>query len=71
VNPRRKIIALGADHGGFELKSGLLVRLRLAGHEVEDVGTSSRAAVDYPDFARAVAEAVGRIAGQGGRRHHD
>ena len=58
MNPGRKIIALGADHGGFELKSGLLVRLRLAGHEVEDVGTSSRAAVDYPDFARAVAEAV-------------
>jgi deoxyribose-phosphate aldolase len=58
VNPRGKIIALGADHGGFELKSGLIVRLRLAGHEVEDVGTSSRAAVDYPVFARAVAEAV-------------
>lgn len=58
MNPRRKIIALGADHGGFELKSGLIVRLRLAGHEVEDVGTSSRAAVDYPVFARAVAEAV-------------
>ncbi len=58
MNPRRKIIALGADHGGFELKSGLIVRLRLAGHKVEDVGTSSRAAVDYPVFARAVAEAV-------------
>ena len=58
MNPRRKIIALGADHGGFELKSGLIVRLRLAGHEVEDIGTSSRAAVDYPVFARAVAEAV-------------
>lgn len=58
MNPRRKIIALGADHGGFELKSGLIVRLRLAGHKVEDIGTSSRAAVDYPVFARAVAEAV-------------
>ncbi len=58
MNPRRKIIALGADHGGFELKSSLIVRLRLAGHEVEDVGTSSREAADYPDFARAVAEAV-------------
>ncbi len=58
MNPRRKIIALGADHGGFELKSGLIVRLRQAGHKVEDIGTSSRAAVDYPVFARAVAEAV-------------
>lgn len=58
MNPRGKIIALGADHGGLELKSRLIVRLRLAGHEVEDVGTSSRAPVDYPVFARAVAEAV-------------
>ena len=58
MNPRSKVIALGCDHGGLELKSGLVVRLRLAGHEVEDLGTSSRAAVDYPVFARAVAEAV-------------
>jgi len=49
---------LGADHGGFELKVGLAAHLRQAGHQVEDVGTSSREAVDYPVFARAVAEAV-------------
>jgi len=51
-------IALGADHGGFELKAVLAEHLREAGYQVEDVGTSSREAVDYPVFARAVANAV-------------
>ncbi|MGD9020755.1 MAG: deoxyribose-phosphate aldolase [Lysobacterales bacterium] len=51
-------IAIGADHGGFDLKAVLAEHLRKAGHRVEDVGTSSREAVDYPVFARAVAEAV-------------
>ena len=51
-------IAIGADHGGFELKGVLAEHLRGAGFQVEDVGTSSREAVDYPVFARAVAEAV-------------
>jgi deoxyribose-phosphate aldolase len=55
-----KRIALGADHGGFELKASLAAHLREAGYQVEDVGTSSREAVDYPVFARAVAEAVSR-----------
>ncbi len=53
-------IALGADHGGFELKAALAAHLRQAGHQVDDVGTSSREAVDYPVYARAVAEAVSR-----------
>ena len=56
TTPRR--IALGADHGGYDLKSILAVHLQNAGYQVEDVGTSSREAVDYPVFARAVAEAV-------------
>lgn len=51
-------IALGADHGGYELKAKLAKHCREAGHQVEDVGTSSREAVDYPVFALAVAEAV-------------
>jgi len=58
VSTPPKRIALGADHGGFELKTGLAAHLREAGHQVDDVGTSSREAVDYPVFARAVAEAV-------------
>jgi deoxyribose-phosphate aldolase len=54
----QKRIVIGADHGGFELKKQLLAHLASAGHRVDDVGTSSREAVDYPVFARAVAEAV-------------
>ena len=55
---RRMKVAIGADHGGFDLKAELLAYLQSAGHAVEDVGTLSREAVDYPVFARAVAEAV-------------
>jgi len=55
-----KQIVLGADHGGFELKASLAAHLREAGHQVGDVGTSSNEAVDYPVFARAVADAVSR-----------
>jgi len=58
MSARPKRIALGADHGGFDLKSGLAVHLRDAGYQVEDVGTSSHEAVDYPVFAKAVANAV-------------
>jgi deoxyribose-phosphate aldolase len=53
-------IVIGADHGGYDLKSSLATHLREAGHQVEDVGTSSNEAVDYPVFARAVADAVSR-----------
>jgi len=53
-----KKIAIGADHGGFDLKAVLVNHLRRTGHQVEDFGTSSREAVDYPVFAKAVAEAV-------------
>ncbi len=51
-------IAIGADHGGFELKTALSGWLREQGHEIYDVGTSSNEAVDYPVFARSVAESV-------------
>ena len=56
TGPKR--IALGADHGGFDLKAVIAAHLKKAGHQVEDFGTSSRDAVDYPVFARAVADAV-------------
>jgi len=55
-NPKR--IAIGADHGGFDLKTVIVNHLQKAGYQVEDFGTSSREAVDYPVFARAVADAV-------------
>jgi ribose 5-phosphate isomerase B len=53
-----KSIALGADHGGYMLKESIKAFLREAGHEVIDCGTNSTEAVDYPDFALAVAELV-------------
>ena len=51
-------IAIGADHGGFPLKTRLAFRLREQGHEVLDCGTDSSESVDYPEFAHAVAGAV-------------
>lgn len=55
-----RIVALGADHGGFDLKEQLAGYLRDWGYTVLDLGTSDREAVDYPDFAEAVANAVVR-----------
>ena len=54
----RRPVALGADHGGYELKEFLKQFLLDSGYEVRDLGTDSKAAVDYPDFAAAVARAV-------------
>ena len=61
--PRRgldtpKVVAVGADHGGFKMKEALKVFLSELGHRVHDFGTNSEDAVDYPDFAHAVARAV-------------
>jgi len=61
--PRRgsretKMVAVGADHGGFKMKEGLKNFLTELGHRVRDYGTNSEDAVDYPDFAHAVARAV-------------
>lgn len=53
-------LALGADHGGFELKEQLKSWLRERGHAIRDVGTHSKDAVDYPKVAREVAELVSR-----------
>ena len=55
----RKVVAIGADHGGFELKGILKTEISSLGFEVTDVGTNSKDAVDYPDFAHAVAQLVG------------
>ena len=51
-------IAVGADHGGYPLKEKIGFRLKEQGYDVVDCGTDSAASVDYPDFARAVAELV-------------
>lgn len=51
-------IAVGADHGGVAMKNAIAEHLRTAGFPVTDLGTNSTDAVDYPDFAVAVARAV-------------
>ena len=53
-----KLIAIGADHGGFRMKEELKTVLAELGHRVQDFGAYSEDAVDYPDFAHAVARAV-------------
>jgi ribose 5-phosphate isomerase B len=52
------IIAVAADHGGYDLKRVLLPELRELGHAVLDLGTHDETAVDYPDFADALASAM-------------
>lgn len=52
------MIAIGCDHGGFELKNHIVNYLTNKGIEVKDFGTYSEDSVDYPDCARPVCEAV-------------
>ena len=51
-------IAIGADHAVFEEKEAIKPTLDTLGIEYVDVGTTSADSVDYPDYARKVAEAV-------------
>jgi ribose 5-phosphate isomerase B len=51
-------IALGADHAGFRVKELVKQHLAAQGYAVEDLGTHSAESVDYPDYARKVAESV-------------
>lgn len=51
-------VAIGCDHGGFEYKEQLKEFLSQTGFRVQDFGTNSKEAVDYPDFAHAIARAV-------------
>ena len=53
-----KIIALAADHGGFDMKCRIAEFLKTAGYEVLDLGTHSAERVDYPDYGYALAEAI-------------
>ncbi len=51
-------LAVASDHAGFPLKERVIEELRRLGHQVTDLGTDSTAPVDYPDYARAIAQAV-------------
>ena len=57
-SPSTISVALGADHGGVALKDAIGMRIRELGHAANDLGTAGPAAVDYPDFAVAVAREV-------------
>jgi ribose 5-phosphate isomerase B len=70
----QKRIAIGSDHAGYELKTHLMSMLESLGYRVEDYGTHSTEAVDYPhicaDVARAVRDAradVGVVLGGSGQ----
>ena len=52
------MLAIGCDHGGYELKQEILKYLEKEGYEVKDFGCFSTAAVDYPEIGHAVAHAV-------------
>jgi ribose 5-phosphate isomerase B len=56
-NPN-EIIALGSDHAGFDLKEELKSWLIEQGYDIYDLGTHSTESVDYPDYGKAVGEAV-------------
>ena len=53
-----KTIIAGSDHGGLQLKNALVSALRAQGHTVEDIGTYTTDRVDYPDYAKIVAQHV-------------
>ena len=52
------MIAIGSDHGGFDLKEKVKAHLQEKGIEVKDVGCYEKVSVDYPTFGHAVAKAV-------------
>ena len=52
------MLAIGSDHGGFELKKSVMAHLEKRGIEYKDFGTYSKDSCDYPVYGRAVAEAV-------------
>jgi ribose 5-phosphate isomerase B len=58
--PPEKSIAIGSDHGGFELKEKLKPIFEEFGLHIKDVGVHEQKPVDYPDIAREVAEIVAR-----------
>ena len=53
-----EMIAIAADHAGYELKCSLKQRLIEDGFDVVDLGTDNSESVDYPDFARALAKEI-------------
>jgi len=55
---KRMKIALASDHAGYPLKTKLMLYLKDAGHEVNDLGCYSSEPADYPDFGHEIARQV-------------
>jgi len=55
---KTKTLALGCDHGGYELKEYIKIKIAESGYSVRDFGTYSPDSMDYPDVAHPVASAV-------------
>ncbi|HTZ80376.1 MAG TPA: ribose 5-phosphate isomerase B [Stellaceae bacterium] len=53
-----EMIAIAADHGGYDLKTLLIPEIAALGFEALDLGTNGPESVDYPDFAAALARAI-------------
>ena len=53
-------LAIGCDHGGFDMKTALVAYLKEQGHEVKDFGSYDKSSIDYPDYVFPVGEAVAR-----------
>lgn len=53
-----KVVAVASDHAGFDLKQALKSELETEGFEVLDLGTHNGDSVDYPDFGKALADAI-------------
>ncbi|MGV3630501.1 MAG: ribose 5-phosphate isomerase B [Bacteroidota bacterium] len=53
-----KILPIGCDHAGFELKTKIIDYLTAQGYKIDDKGCYSTDSIDYPDFAHPVAEEV-------------
>ncbi|HVZ47462.1 MAG TPA: ribose 5-phosphate isomerase B [Gemmatimonadaceae bacterium] len=51
-------IPIASDHAGFEMKERLKAKLAAMGYEVQDLGTSSPASTDYPDYAHPLAHEI-------------
>ena len=52
------VLAIGCDHGGYELKNAIIAHLKERGVEVKDFGTFDGASVDYPEIALKVTDAI-------------
>lgn len=52
------MIAIGSDHGGYELKTEIMAHLKEKGIEFKDFGSYSKESCDYPVYAKKVAESI-------------